>query len=212
MPGGGYRRSGRALPEKLSLVFGNQLYVTKDELTPALRNRLIRLAAFQNPEFYRAQAMRFSTFDKPRIISCAEDFPKHVGLPRGCLDEVIDLLETHNIKPGIIDERFSGRPVMVVFQGKLRPDQQVAAEAMLKENTGVLAATTGFGKTVIAAYLIAKRKVNTLVLVHRRQLLDQWIAHLIDFLGLSPQEVGQIGGGKQRVTGIVDVATIQSLH
>jgi hypothetical protein len=99
------------LPEKISLVFGNQLYVAKDELTPALRNRLIRLAAFQNPEFYRAQAMRFSTFDKPRVISCAENFPKHIGLPRGCLDEIIDLLETHNIKPEIIDERFSGNPI-----------------------------------------------------------------------------------------------------
>ncbi len=201
-----------SLPEKLSLVFGNQLYVAKDDLTPSLRNRLIRLAAFQNPEFYRAQAMRFSTFDKPRIISCAEDFPKHIGLPRGCLDEIIDLLETHHIKPEIIDERFSGTSIMVDFQGKLRPDQQVAAEAMLKEDTGVLAATSGFGKTVIASYLIAKRKVNTLVLVHRRQLLDQWIAHLINFLGLAPQEVGQFGGGRQRLTGVVDVATIQSLN
>ena len=200
------------LPEKLSLVFGNQLYVAKDDLTPTLRNRLVRLAAFQNPEFYRAQAMRFSTFDKPRIISCAEDFPKHIGLPRGCLDEIIDLLETHNIKPEVIDERFSGNPIKIDFKGKLRPDQQVAADAMLKKDTGVLAATTGFGKTVIAAYLIAKRKVNTLVLVHRRQLLDQWIAHLINFLRLTPQEVGQISGGRQKATGVVDVATIQSLH
>ena len=200
------------LPEKLSLVLGNQLYVAKDELTPALRNRLIRLAAFQNPEFYRAQAMRFSTFDKPRIISCGEDFPQHIGLPRGCLDEIIDLLETNNIKPEVIDERFSGNPIKIDFTGKLRPDQQVAAEEMLKKDIGVLAATTGFGKTVISAYLIAKRKVNTLVLVHRRQLLDQWIAHLINFLGLSPQEVGQIGGGRQKATGVVDVATIQSLY
>ena len=87
------------LPKELSLVLGNQLYVAKDDLTPALRSRLVRLAAFQNPEFYRAQAMRFSTFDKPRIISCAEDFPKHIGLPRGCVDEVIELLETSDYSP-----------------------------------------------------------------------------------------------------------------
>jgi superfamily II DNA or RNA helicase len=200
------------LPKKLSLVFGNQLYIAKDELTPALRNHLIRIAAFQNPEFYRAQAMRFSTFDKPRIISCAEDFPKHIALPRGCLDEIIDLLERNHIKPEIIDERFSGNPIGIEFHGNLRADQKAAVEAMLREDTGVLAATTGFGKTVIAAYLIAKRKVNTLVLVHRRQLLDQWIAQLINFLALTPQEVGQIGGGKHKASGIVDVATIQSLH
>jgi superfamily II DNA or RNA helicase len=200
------------LPEKLSMVFGNQLYVAKDDLTPSLRNRLIRLAAFQNPEFYRAQAMRFSTFDKPRIICCAEEFPKHIGLPRGCLEEIVALLETHNIKPELIDERFQGNPIEVEFQGELRPDQQVAVEAMSQTDSGVLSATTGFGKTVIAAYLIAKRKVNTLVLVHRRQLLDQWIAHLVNFLGLTPQEIGQFGGGKQRQSGVVDVATIQSLH
>jgi superfamily II DNA or RNA helicase len=215
VPPSGKRKEGPLtgpLPERLSLVLGNQLYVARDDLTPSLRNRLVRLAAFQNPEFYRAQAMRFSTHDKPRIISCAEDFPKHIGLPRGCLDEVVDLLEMHNIKQEITDERFPRHPVEVHFQGKLRPDQQVAAEAMLKEETGVLAASTGFGKTVIAAYLIGQRKVNTLVLVHRRQLLDQWIAHLTNFLGLSPQEVGQIGSGRRKPTGIVDVATIQSLH
>ncbi|UCC54129.1 MAG: DEAD/DEAH box helicase family protein, partial [Anaerolineaceae bacterium] len=215
VPPSGRRKEGPLtgpLPQRLSLVLGNQLFVARDDLTPSLRNRLVRLAAFQNPEFYRAQAMRFSTHDKPRIISCAEDFPKHIGLPRGCLDEVVDLLEIHNIKLEITDKRFSGNPVKVHFQGELRPDQQIAAEAMLKEETGVLAASTGFGKTVIAAYLISQRKVNTLVLVHRRQLLDQWIAHLTDFLGLSPQEVGQIGSGRRKPTGIVDVATIQSLH
>jgi superfamily II DNA or RNA helicase len=200
------------LPNRLSLVLGNQVYLARDDLTPSLRNRLLRLAAFQNPEFYRAQAMRFSTHDKPRIINCAEDFPKHIGLPRGCLDEVVDLLEAHNIKPEITDERFPGHPIKVHFQGELRSDQQVAAEAMMKEETGVLAASTGFGKTVIAAYLIGQRKVNTLVLVHRRQLLDQWIAHLTNFLGLSPQEIGQIGSGRRKPTGIVDVAKIQSLH
>ena len=72
------------LPEQLDLVLGNQIYIPKADLTPSLRNRLIRLAAFQNPEFYQAQGMRLSTFGKPRIIGCCEDFPKHLGLPRGC--------------------------------------------------------------------------------------------------------------------------------
>ena len=200
------------LPERLTLVLANQLYVARDDLSPSLRNRIVRLAAFQNPEFYRAQAMRFSTHDKPRIISCAEVFPHYVGLPRGCLDEVVDLLERYNIVPEITDKRFPGQAVEIQFQGKLRPDQQFAAEEMLKKETGVLAASTGFGKTVIAAYLIGQRRVNTLVLVHRRQLLDQWKAHLTNFLGLSSQEVGQIGSGRRKPTGIVDVATVQSLH
>jgi superfamily II DNA or RNA helicase len=199
------------LPGQMRIILGNQIYLAKADLSPSLQNRLIRLAAFQNPEFYKAQAMRFSTYDKPRMINCSEDFPDHIGIPRGCQDEVIRLLQSLEIKPELIDERFSGRPVDLQFQGKLRPDQQKAADALLRYDTGVLSATTAFGKTVIAAYLIAERGVNTIVLVHRRQLLDQWIAHLGNFLGLDPKEIGQIGGGKRKPTGLIDVAMIQSL-
>ena len=199
------------LPERLDLVLGNQIYVPKADLSPSLRNRLIRLAAFQNPEFYQAQAMRLSTFGKPRIISCCEDYAKHLGLPRGCLDELLDLLKTHQVKAQIDDQRLAGSPIAVAFHGTLRAEQQQAADALLRHDTGVLAASTAFGKTVVGAYLIAQRKVNTLVIVHRRQLLDQWVAALGQFLGLAPQEIGQIGGGKHKPTGRIDVAMIQSL-
>jgi superfamily II DNA or RNA helicase len=199
------------LPEQLTLVLENQIYIDKEELPAPLKNRLIRLAAFQNPEFYKAQAMRLPVYNKPRIISCCEDFPKHIGLPRGCLDEVVELLRDLRIKPEIIDKRLVGNPIALNFQGVLRPEQKVAGDAMLSHDMGVLSATTAFGKTVIATYMIAERGVNTLVLVHRRQLLDQWVSRLSEFLGLDPKNVGQIGGGKRKPTGIVDVAIIQSL-
>jgi superfamily II DNA or RNA helicase len=200
------------LPEQMDLVLGNQVYVSKADLTPSLRNRLIRLAAFQNPEFYRAQAMRFSTFGKPRIISCCEDFPKHLGLPRGCLDELLDLFQSLKVDVKLTDQRFNGVPVDLEFQGVLRAEQQQAADALLEQETGVLSASTAFGKTVVAAYLIAQRKVNTLVIVHRRQLLDQWIKALSQFLGIAPDEIGQVGGGKRNPTEKVDVAMVQSLY
>ncbi len=199
------------LPEQIDLVFGNQIYVPKADLTPSLRNRLIRLAAFQNPEFYQAQAMRLTTFGKPRIISCCEDFPKHFGLPRGCLDELLDLFQSLKIKARLIDQRFIGGPVEIQFHGVLRAEQQQAADALLQQDIGVLSASTAFGKTVVAAYLIAQRKVNTLVIVHRRQLLDQWVQILSQFLGLAPKEIGQIGGGKRKSTEKIDVAMVQSL-
>ncbi|MEI8183722.1 MAG: DEAD/DEAH box helicase family protein [Desulfomonile sp.] len=199
------------LPEELELVLGNQIYVAKEDLTSALQNLLIRLAAFQNPEFYKAQAMRFPTFDKPRIISCCEDFSKHIGIPRGCLDEVLALFRSFNIKPKITDLRFAGSQIDVRFKGTLTPEQQKAAESMLAHETGTMAATTAFGKTVVGCYLIAERGVNTLVLVHRRQLLDQWIARIRDFLMLEVKEIGQIGGGRRNPSGKVDVAIIQSL-
>ncbi|MDY6951103.1 MAG: DEAD/DEAH box helicase family protein [Thermodesulfobacteriota bacterium] len=199
------------LPKQIELVLENQIYIEKQILPPALKNRLIRLAAFQNPEFYKAQAMRFPTFDKPRIIHCCEDFPKYIGLPRGCLEEVTSLLGSFGIRTVLKDERFEGRQISAKFQGVLRPEQEKAVEALLRHDTGVLSASTAFGKTVVAAFLIAERKVNTLVMVHLRELLDQWIDRLATFLDIDPKKIGQIGGGKRKPTGIIDVAIIQSL-
>jgi superfamily II DNA or RNA helicase/very-short-patch-repair endonuclease len=197
--------------ETLELVVGNEIYIAKEGLASGLRNRLLRLAAFQNPEFYKAQAMRLPTYDKPRIIACAEDFPQHMGLPRGCMDDVQQLLSDLNITPVVRDERCHGLPLHVTFQGTLRPEQKAAADSMLGHDIGVLAATTAFGKTVVAAWLIAERGVNTLVLVHRRQLLDQWVERLSTFLNINKREIGRIGGGRRKPTGKLDVAVIQSL-
>jgi superfamily II DNA or RNA helicase len=199
------------LPKRLDIIIGNQIYIPKAELTPSLRNRLIRLAAFQNPDFYQAQGMRLSTYKKPRIISCCEDFPQHLGIPRGCMDELKALFKSLQIKINLTDERFAGTRFDVLFQGSLRGEQQQAADSLMQHETGVLAASTAFGKTVVAAYLIAQRQVNTLVVVHRRQLLDQWVQTLSQFLGISSKDIGQFGGGKHKLNGNLDVAMIQSL-
>jgi superfamily II DNA or RNA helicase len=199
------------LPEKLELVLADQIYFAKQALAPPLLNRLIRLAAFQNPEFYRAQAMRLPTYDKARIVACAEDHPKHFALPRGCLDDVLALLKSLKIQPMLRDERFGGQPMRLSFCGQLRPEQLIAGDALLRHDTGVLAATTAFGKTVIAAWLIAQRGVNAIVLVHRQQLLEQWIERLSTFLNLPAKTVGRLGGGRKKLTGKLDVALIQSL-
>jgi superfamily II DNA or RNA helicase/very-short-patch-repair endonuclease len=199
------------LPTELELVIGDQIYIAKEDLAPQLRNRLTRLAAFQNPEFYRAQSMRLPVYDKPRIIQCAEDHLNHIGLPRGLLGDVEALLEHLKIDPVERDERFAGTPIRLGFQGELRPEQLQAAKAMLAHETGVLAATTAFGKTVIGAWLIAQRGVSTLILVHRQQLLQQWVERLSTFLGVPPKEIGQIGGGRKKITGAIDVAIMQSL-
>jgi superfamily II DNA or RNA helicase/very-short-patch-repair endonuclease len=199
------------LPASLELVLGNQIYIPKQELHPGLRNRLLRLAAFQNPEFYKAQAMRLSTYNKPRVIACAEDLPQHIGLPRGCLDDVRKTLIDLGVRMAVRDERRNGSQLDVKFQGELRREQKAAADAMLRHEVGVLAATTAFGKTVVAAWLIAQRAVNTLVLVHRRQLLDQWIERLSTFLDIPAKSIGRIGGGRNRPSGGIDVAIIQSL-
>jgi hypothetical protein len=132
------------LPATMELVLANQIYIAKDGLHPGLRNRLLRLAAFENPEFYKAQAMRLSTYGTPRVIACAEDHPHRIGLPRGCLDEMRQVLADLGVRTAIRDERHTGGRLGVRFHGELRPEQQAAAEDLLAHDTGVLAATTAF--------------------------------------------------------------------
>lgn len=199
------------LPDLVEVVLSNQVYVDRTQLPPTLVNRIARLAAFQNPEFYAAQAMRLPTFGKPRIISCAELFAKHVALPRGCLDDLWSLLGDVGVAIELRDERQPGQPVEVRFLGELKAEQDAAFAALLSHETGVLAATTAFGKTVVAAKMIAARQRSTLVLVHRRQLLDQWVARLQAFLDVPANHIGVIHGGKKKPTGIIDVALMQSL-
>ena len=200
------------LPASVEIVRSNLLFIEKKGLPPEMMNRLLRIAAFQNPEFYKAQAMRLSTFDKPRVIACGEDLLRHLALPRGCLDEVVTFLEGHKVKVVVRDERFAGNPIDVQFHGSLRPRQEEAVAKIIKYDEGLICAPTAFGKTVVAAWLIAKRAVNTLVIVHRQQLLDQWRKRLAIFLDLPIDKIGQVGGGRTKRTGEIDVAVIQSLH
>jgi superfamily II DNA or RNA helicase len=199
------------MPSALTVTLANQVYFEKAQLPQALANRLIRLAAFQNPEFYRAQAMRMSVWDKPRVIGCAENYPRHIALPRGCFDAAFELLADNGVRLDLRDERYAGVSVAVDFAGTLRPGQEAAVSAMLHHDIGVLCAPTAFGKTVTAAAMIARRGVNTLVLVHRTELLKQWQERLAAFLGAGKDRVGVIGGGKAKPTGKIDVAVMQSL-
>ncbi|WP_337957946.1 DEAD/DEAH box helicase family protein [Simplicispira suum] len=197
--------------KSLTVTLANLIYFEKTQLPQALSNRLIRLAAFQNPEFYKAQTMRMSVWDKPRVIGNAENYPQHIALPRGCLDAALDLLRDNGITCDLRDERVTGEAIDVSFVGALRLDQEAAVAGMLHHDIGVLCAPTAFGKTVTAAAMIARRGVNALVLVHRTELLKQWQERLQAFLGVGKGVVGTIGGGKAKPTGKIDIAVMQSV-
>ncbi len=199
------------LPATLRVVLGNEIYVEKAGLPPTLRNRIIRIAAFMNPDFYSKQAMRKSTYDTPRIIGCAEDHTKFIGLPMGCSDDLRQLCGDLGIGLAIVDERNPGVKIDVSFLGQLRPEQRSAVKQLASHDNGVLAASTAFGKTVVAIDMIARRATNTLILVHRKQLMDQWIERLVTFLDIDRKAIGCIGGGKKKPTGIIDIALIQSM-
>src|SRR3989339_74448 len=214
-------------PEVVTIVKANMLYLEKVVIAQKALTRIKRLAAFKNPEFYKAQAMRLPTYDKPRIIFTLDETEKYLGIPRGCEDALIKLLNDANV-PYVVDNKTNeGKRIKVKFNGELNADQKPANSALLKHDLGVLSATTAFGKTVIGANLIASRKTNTLILVHTQALLTQWQKALLQFLSINeplPKQpikkkgrkkkhsiIGLLGGGKNTLTGIVDVAIMQSL-
>lgn len=197
--------------KELHLVISNEIFIEKESIPNSLLNRLIRITAFQNPEFYKAQAMRLPVYNKPRIISCARDYSHHIGLPRGCIDDIYTLFKELNIKCISQEEFSTGESIDYKFCGELKPEQQLAADQLFKTDIGVLSATTAFGKTVVAAWLIGKRAVNTLIIVHTKQLQDQWKERLQQFLEIPVKNIGLYGGGKKKTYGVIDIALIQSL-
>jgi superfamily II DNA or RNA helicase len=199
------------LPNEVHAVLSQRLFVEKANLPSPVISRIKRLAAFQNPEFYKKEKLRLSTATTPRVICCAEDLPEYIALPRGCRDDLADLMAGYGINISIEEKRYEGEPVAYRFRGHLTKTQAEAVKAILSHDDGVLVAPPGAGKTVMGAYLIAARGRKTLVLVHRKPILDQWVARLSSFLGVEPPEIGRIGGGKNSPNGRLDVAMIQSL-
>ncbi len=199
------------LPREAHGTISQRLFLEKGALPSALLNAVKRLAAFQNPEFYKKQRMRLSTAMTPRVISCAEDVGEYVAVPRGCQPDVEELLREHGITLTIEDARQVGVRLQAQFHGQLAPLQTQAARALSEHDIGVFVAPPGLGNTVLGTHLVAVRGRNALVLVHRAPILDQWIAQLSMFLGIEEKAIGRIGGGKLKVTGSIDVAMIQSL-
>lgn len=199
-----------ALPA-VKAVLGASVSIETSGLPPWLRARLKHLASLHNPEFYKREKLRFSTFQTPRFIRCYAEDLSHIHLPRGILKQIEDAVEAAGSCLDLSDQRPVAEKLSLRFEGSLRPEQQSAVDALLKHALGVLVAPPGAGKTVMGCAAIARRNVPALVLAHRKPLLDQWRAQLMTLLGLSSREIGQIGGGRDRQRGIVDLAMIQSL-
>ncbi|SFG72468.1 TOTE conflict system archaeo-eukaryotic primase domain-containing protein [Sporolactobacillus nakayamae] len=199
-------------PDKIKVVITNGIYLNSHKLPSMVLDRIRELACFSNPEFYRKQARRMTMSGIPHKINCSDEIGENLVIPRGCLDKLKSLAKEHSMEITIEDQRYIGIEIEPVFHGRLTSIQQDALETLLENDYGILAAVPGFGKTVVSAALLAKRKVNTLIVVHRLQLLEQWIEKISLLLGISKNEIGQIGGGKNRITGTIDIAMIQSLN
>ena len=211
--------------ENVEIVKADKLYIPIKAVSAKVLNHLKRIAAFKNPEYYRRQAMRLSTYSVPRVISCCEFTDDYLLMPRGCEDAVTSFLNKNNIDFTLTDKTQPGQPVSVTFQGELRTEQQQAVDCISAFDNGVLYATTAFGKTVVAAALIAYKKVNTLILVHSKALLGQWKERLSEFLNIDYQKpdrpkrrgrykafspIGCLDSTGNVLHGMIDIALMQS--
>ncbi len=211
----------------LVITRADQIYIPTAPLKPRIQNTLRRLAAFQNPLYYKRLAMGYSVRDTPRIIACHRDLTGYIALPRGKWEELHALLQRDGVPHRIRDERQRGRNIKVVFQGELYPEQQRAADKMAAHETGILHAATAFGKTAVGANLIARHGVNTLILVHNREIMKNWLEDIPKFLDIREtpptystpsgrtrrrrSALGSLHATHDSLTGIIDVAMVTSL-
>ena len=221
----GFERSDTEGPVRI--VLADKVYVDKIGIKPRLQNKIRRLAAYNNPEYFKNQAMGISTFGIPRIVYSGEDTEQYIAIPRGCLNKLCENLDAASIKYSVDDKRNAGKRINVTFKGELYPEQQNAVQSLSRHDTGVFAAATGFGKTVVGSYLISERKVNTLILVHTSEIMQNWITDIERFLDIDeeyPQYttktgrvktrkslIGRLTGSHNSMTGIIDVAMVSSL-
>ena len=213
---------------KLHIVLADGIYVDALNLAPRLQNQIRCMATFDNPIYYKNKRLGYSNYYNFSMIYMGEDIEGYIKVPRGMLEDLIDECEKSGILYDVEDQREKGRPIRAAFKGELRVQQDLAVQQLLAYDHGILSAATAFGKTVVCSYLIAKRKVNTLILLENTSLISQWEEELGKFLLIDeePPEyqtksgrvkvrdsvIGTLKGRKDTLTGIVDIAMIGSLY
>lgn len=213
---------------KLHIKLADGIYVETLNIMPRLQNKIRSMAAIDNPEYYKNKRLGYSNYNEYSALYLGKDIDGYIKLPRGLFEQVIEECKKADIEYDIVDERQKGKPIKVKFNGTLKTKQDLAAQKLLENSDGVLSAATAFGKTVVCSYLIGARKVNTLILLQSKDLLNQWIDELNKFLiidedlptyetktGRKKQRescIGFLHGSKNALTGIIDVAMVGSMY
>ncbi len=195
----------------ISVVLGSQIVIPLQGLPPKLISALKKTATFANPIFYTLQRMRMATYPNPRFIFSGELRPDSIALPRGVAGCAFEILEAAGASVHLTDDRITGQPTELAFSGTLTPEQEEAVSAMTETDGGVLVAPPGAGKTVIGCALISRRKVSTLVLVHKQPLIEQWKHQISALLNVPDKEIGVLSGAKRKLNGRVDIAMLQTV-
>lgn len=213
---------------KMHIVLGDGVYVDTLNLMPRLQNQIRSMAAFDNPVFYKNRRLGYSNYYNFSAVYMGKDQDGYICIPRGLRDDLLSSCKEAGIEYDLLDYREKGRPIRVSFHGDLKMQQNLAAQHLLAFDHGILSAATAFGKTVVCSYLISERKVNTLILLQSKDLLEQWVDELNKFLSIDEEPpiyktksgrkkhrksvIGILHGSKNTLTGIIDVAMVGSMY
>ena len=198
-------------PEKIMASVGAMISIERIGIPPALLSSIKHAASLHNPAYYEKERLRFSTWDTPRFVRSYGETLDRLLVPRGLrrqLEEIVADAGSHLV---VSDSCPDPPAVDLQFAAVLTADQTAAYDALAPHDLGVLVAPPGSGKTVIACAVIAHHRVPALVIVDRQPLVDQWRDRLTEHLGLDTKQIGQLGSGRRKVKGLVDIATAQSL-
>ena len=196
---------------KLTFTLSNVVKIKRTSLSTSLINFLKEELNFANTEYFIKTKAGKNTFETDRYFKFVEETENEVIVPRGFIGKLIRFCQANNIEYVFNDLRKKLNPVEFQFNAQLREHQQIAIETVAKKDFGVIVAPPGSGKTIVGLKIISERSQPALIIVHRKQLVEQWIERIETFLGIPKYEIGRIGSGKSRVGKKITIATIQSL-
>lgn len=211
----------------MKITLADAVYIDTVNLKPRIQNQIRELAAFSNPIFYKNQAMGLSNFENARYIYFGRDENGYIRIPRGLFDQIAEMNKKAAITMMVDDKRCVGTKIKASFNGQLKDSQVSAVETLEEKDVGILNAATAFGKTVVCCNMIARKKVNTLILLQSSSLMEQWTNAIEEFLIIDeePPEyqtlsgrtktrksiIGRLQGAHDSTTGIIDIAMVGSI-
>ncbi len=195
----------------LAVTLANQIFLSKILLPRKLVNYLREELNFANSEFLIKKRMGLSTYKVERFFRLINSTGNSYAVPRGFLGEMINFLNENNIRFTIDDKRYKGKDIKFESSCQLYDYQNTAVSDVLTEESGILVAPSGSGKTIMGLEIISRLKQPALILVHKKQIYNQWLERIENFLNIPKREIGQICSNKKTVGYKVTVAMLQTL-
>ena len=197
--------------DTIEMILEEFIYIPTAKLSKSLISMLKSFATFENPQIKVLLSLRKPLYNTPKYIKSFEENEKYLMLPRGLKEKIVDFFNSNAVKFSFVDNRVFNKIETKQVTFNLRPEQADAIKEIKKSDYSICVAPPGFGKTLLGAKIFEVRACTTLIVVNKNMLLNQWIERFVDYFGYDKKDIGYLGKGHNKLNGIIDVATMQSL-